>query len=99
MESTFYGMTTMDLRRAAYDFAEGNNINHPFNRTTRLAGKDWVLDFARRHRLSVRTPQSTSMNRVVAFDREKVAWGKSGPLGHFCPICGASVATSKFLQK
>lgn len=72
MESAFYGITVTDLRRAAYAFAEGNNINHPFNRSSRLAGKDWVLDFARRHRLSVRTPQSTSMNRVLAFEKEKV---------------------------
>ena len=73
MESAFYGISMMDLRRAAYDFAEGNNINHPFNRHTRLAGKDWAIDFNRRHRISVRTPQSTSMSRVVAFDREKVS--------------------------
>ena len=72
MESTFYGITMTDLRRAAYDFAEGNNINHRFNRVNRLAGKDWVLDFNRRHHISVRTPQSTSMNRVLAFDRDKV---------------------------
>ena len=72
MEGLFYGMTTTDLRRIAYDFAEANNINHVFNRRRRLAGKDWMLDFIRRHKLSVRTPQSTSMNRVVAFDREKV---------------------------
>ena len=29
-------------------------------------------DFIRQHKLSVRNPKSTSMNRVVAFDREKV---------------------------
>ena len=73
MESTFYGISMMDLRRAAYDFAEGNDINHRFNRHSRLAGKDWALDFNRRHHISVRTPQSNSMNRVLAFDREKVS--------------------------
>jgi len=73
MEGIFYGMSTTDLRRIAYEFAEGNKINHVFSRRKRMAGKDWMIDFVRRHNLSVRTPQSTSMNRVVAFEREKVS--------------------------
>lgn len=72
MEGIFYGMSTIDLRPTAYEFAEANGINHVFNRVTRLAGKDWMLDFIKRHNLSARKPQSTSMNRVVAFDRDKV---------------------------
>ena len=63
MESAFYGITTMDLRRAAYRVTV----------VSRLAGKDWMHEFAHRHHLSIRTPQSTSMNRVLAFDREKVS--------------------------
>ena len=73
MEGIFYGMSTCDLRRIAYDFAEANNVSHPFNQTQRMAGKDWVTDFIKRNHLAVRTPQSTSMNRVLAFDREKIA--------------------------
>ena len=29
MEGIFYGMSTCDLRRIAYDFAEANNVSHP----------------------------------------------------------------------
>src|SRR6218665_978807 len=72
MEGIFYGMSTADLRRIAYDFAEINNVNHSFNRRQRMAGKDWMMNFIKRHHLAVRIPQSTSMNRVLAFEREKV---------------------------
>src|SRR6218665_1226218 len=72
MEGIFYGMSTADLRLIAYDFAEINNVNHSFNRRQRMAGKDWMMNFIKRHHLAVRIPQSTSMNRVLAFEREKV---------------------------
>jgi len=31
MEGIFYGMSTADLRRIAYNFSEVNNVNHAFN--------------------------------------------------------------------
>src|SRR6218665_3261440 len=37
-----------------------------------MAGKDWMMNFIKRHYLAVRIPQSTSMNRVLAFETEKV---------------------------
>ena len=40
MEGTFYGMSTADLRRIAYDFAEINNVNHSFNRSNEWLGKN-----------------------------------------------------------
>src|SRR6218665_1062931 len=63
MEGTFYGMSTADFRRIAYDFAEINrtNVNHSLNRRQRMAGKDWMMNFIKRHHLAVRIPQSTSM--------------------------------------
>src|SRR6218665_1893144 len=72
MEGIFCGMSTADLRRIAYSFAEVNNVNHAFNRRQRMAGKDWIMNLIKRHHLAVRIPQSTSMNRVLAFEREKV---------------------------
>src|SRR6218665_1698401 len=72
MEGIFFGMSTADLRRIAYNFAEVNNVTHAFNRRQRMAGKDWMMNFIKRHHLAVRIPQSTSMNRVLAFEREKV---------------------------
>jgi hypothetical protein len=73
MEMLFYGLSGFYFRRLSYDFAETNNINHPFDRQKRLAGKDWMISFLRRHHLSLRTPQPTSINRVAAFDPDKVS--------------------------
>src|SRR6218665_2580965 len=53
-------------------FAEINNVNHSFSRRQRMAGKDWMMNFIKRHHLAVRIPQSTSMNRVLAFESGKV---------------------------
>jgi len=72
MEGIFYGMSTADLHRIAYNFAEINNVNHSFSRRQRMVGKDWMMNFIKRHHLAVRISQSTSMNRVLAFEREKV---------------------------
>jgi len=58
MEGLFYGMSTTDLCHIAYDFAEANNINHVFSRQKRLARKDWMIDFIRRHDLC----QNTTVN-------------------------------------
>lgn len=41
----FYGITAVQLRRAAYEFVEKNNITHNFNPTNRMAGKDWLHGF------------------------------------------------------
>lgn len=36
----FYGMTAVNLRKLAYDFAEANNIKHSFNKERKIAGID-----------------------------------------------------------
>ena len=41
----FYGLTIKMVRQIAFKFAEQNNLNHKFNRTTQLAGKDWYYSF------------------------------------------------------
>lgn len=70
LEERFYGMTSIDLRRMAYDLAEKNNINHKFNKITKLAGEDWLLGFKRRHpNVVLRNPEKTSAARARAFNR------------------------------
>ena len=45
----FYGISTHDLRRAAFDFAERNDIKHNFNKDTSMAGRDWLNGFLKRN--------------------------------------------------
>ena len=73
MEKRLYGLTTIDVRRLAFDVAEKWGIDCPFNKTTRMAGKDWLAGFFSRFPgLSIREPQGTSIARAVGFNRPKV---------------------------
>lgn len=41
----FYGLTPIELRRLAFEYAEANHIPHRFNNDTKLAGPDWLQLF------------------------------------------------------
>ncbi|MGL5029183.1 MAG: hypothetical protein ACRC6C_03670, partial [Wolbachia pipientis] len=70
MESRMYGLSTCDVRSLAYQLAVKNKIDHPFCKETKMAGKDWLIGFRRRHpELSLRTPEATSSARARAFNR------------------------------
>lgn len=74
MESRLFGLTKTDLRLLAFQLAERNNLNHPFNKETGLAGLDWVSGFLKRHsELSLRSPEATSAARAMGFNRAVVS--------------------------
>ena len=73
MESQMYALTTTDVRRLAYELAERQNLQHPFDRNTRMAGKDWLRSFMARHpTLSIRVPIGTSLARINGFNQAAV---------------------------
>ena len=49
MENAFYGLTTMDIRRLAFDLAEKMKLQHPFSKKLKLAGIEWLRSFLKRH--------------------------------------------------
>ncbi|CAH2018479.1 unnamed protein product, partial [Acanthoscelides obtectus] len=56
MESKFYGLTSQDVRRMAYELAARNKIKHPFS-PSGAAGRAWIDLFLKRHpELSIRKP-------------------------------------------
>ena len=71
----FYGLTAMEARRLAAEFAtmcvpEGKI---PSSWTTaQCAGKDWLRKFLKRNKLSLRTPEPTSMARATGFNKKAV---------------------------
>ncbi|XP_022198888.1 tigger transposable element-derived protein 6-like [Nilaparvata lugens] len=62
-----------ELRCAAYSLAEKNKIPHTFNHEKKMAGKDWVAGFKKRHpSISLRTPEATSLARAQGFNKVNV---------------------------
>jgi len=72
LESRLFGLTMQDLRRLVFQYCEKNQIKHPFNKETQMAGEDWARLFLRRHScLSVRQPEGMSIGRAMGFNRAK----------------------------
>lgn len=53
----------IELKRVVYEYAEKNKTNHRFDKVTK---------FANNPNLSLGKPESTSVNRVKVFNRDKV---------------------------
>lgn len=69
----FYGISSLELRRLVYEFAEKNNIQNNFNKASRLAGPDWLESFLKRNpSISLRKPEATSLNRIAGFNKNEV---------------------------
>ena len=73
LDLRFYGMTIKTLRELAYQYAMKNNIKHRFSDETKMAGVDWARSFMSRHNLVLRTPQKTSVGRIMGFNKPQVS--------------------------
>lgn len=74
MEERLFGLTTLDLRRLAYQLAVRNSKAHNFNTDKQMAGVDWLKGFLRRHPdLSIRKPEATSAARAMGFNKVAVS--------------------------
>ncbi|XP_045778142.1 uncharacterized protein LOC123876058 [Maniola jurtina] len=70
----FYGLTTKDCRKVAYEMAVINKIKMPQSWiVNQMAGIDWLKSFRKRHNeLSLRKPEACSLARATAFNKETV---------------------------
>ena len=74
LEGRFFGMTRNDLMTLAFEVAEENGLDHPFNREKRSAGKGWYQSFLKRFPdISLRQPAATSLARATGFNRDAVS--------------------------
>ena len=70
MESQMYALTTTDVRHLASELTEWKNLQHPFDRNTHMAGKDWMWSFMAKHStLTIRVPVGTSLACINGFNR------------------------------
>ena len=70
MERRMCGLTTLDVRRFAYEIAVKTGANNPFNETTKMAGKNWLCGFFARHLdLAIKKSQATNIARALGFSK------------------------------
>jgi hypothetical protein len=73
MQNRFYGLSLLDLRSLAFELAERNGIENPFDKEKKIAGEAWAYGFMKRHsQLSLRCPEATSMARLAGFNHIQV---------------------------
>ncbi|KAJ8940649.1 hypothetical protein NQ318_012732 [Aromia moschata] len=73
LERRFYGITPLDARRFAFELAEHLQLDHPFNKTAKLIGNDWLSGFKKRNtQFSIRAPEPTSIARAAGFNKLQV---------------------------
>ena len=62
MKHKMFVLSTSEIRQLAFDLAEEKKVVQPFRLNNKMAGKDWLRGFLRRHHeISIRSPESTSM--------------------------------------
>lgn len=68
-----YGLTTNQARSLAFEYAVKLDTKYPNSwDENKKAGKDWVIKFIKKHGLSVRKPENTSLARATAFNRPNI---------------------------
>lgn len=73
LNNMYYALTAKGLRRLAFEYARVYNIPNRFNVESKLAGKEWLRCFMKRHSdLSLRQPTATSVARAMGFNQEQV---------------------------
>ena len=62
-----------EFLKLAFQFPEHMKLNHQFNKMKGMAGKDFYYAFMKRHPdLSLRSAESTSLQRAKGFNKEQV---------------------------
>uniref|UniRef100_A0A1Y1NM29 DDE-1 domain-containing protein n=1 Tax=Photinus pyralis TaxID=7054 RepID=A0A1Y1NM29_PHOPY len=73
MEARLFGLTLTECRQLAFQLADQNRIEHPFNQDRKMAGQGWMQGFLNRHKdLSIRKPEATSGARAMGFNKVAV---------------------------
>ena len=70
----FYGLSTKDCRRVAYQMAKVNNLKIPQSWIdSELAGFEWLRSIRKRHpEISLRKPEACSLARATAFNKHNI---------------------------
>uniref|UniRef100_H2Y7T0 HTH CENPB-type domain-containing protein n=1 Tax=Ciona savignyi TaxID=51511 RepID=H2Y7T0_CIOSA len=71
----FYGLTKQKARKLAFEYAQFKEKDIPSSwQNNKMAGEDWLKGFRRRQgSISLRSPESTSLARAMAFNQHNVS--------------------------
>ncbi|VVC45624.1 Hypothetical protein CINCED_3A022598 [Cinara cedri] len=58
------GLKKVEYQKLIYDFAVNNNIPHRFSNITKLAGKDWMMNFMKKYNFSLKKPKATIIRQI-----------------------------------
>lgn len=73
LDNKMMPMNKKEFLRLAFEMAEHLKIQHQFNKDKKTAGDKFYYQFLSRHpNLSLRKPQSTSIQRAVGFNKFQV---------------------------
>jgi hypothetical protein len=74
LSKLFYGLTTVDLPKLAFAYAERLKVAHNFLQRNQVSWQRLVRGILRRNPgISLRRPQATSINRITAVNKEEIA--------------------------
>lgn len=70
----YYGLAPKEIRKVAFEYSAANKVTTPENWSKQnMASADWFSAFMKRHpRLSIRTPEATSLGRATSFNKFNV---------------------------
>lgn len=72
-DDRFMPLSRKEFMKLSFDLAEHLKIPHQFNKQNKAAGKQFYYDFMARHpELSLRRPESTSLQRALGFNKHQV---------------------------
>lgn len=88
MEERFGKLSFLDVRSLAYQLAEKKNLRHTFSKTKRIAGKDWLRGFRKRHpEVVLRNPEIPWLEKGRAIKAAKRAMmAAQNPISSRAPI-------------
>lgn len=68
------GLSVMEIREIAFEYAEKFDLDHPFDQNNKRAGEDWWQGFYKRNKdkISIRKPESLSLARSRGMNREAI---------------------------
>lgn len=68
-----FGMTKLQVRKFAYEYANKNGLQHCFHDESKMAGVNWVTGFLKCHKeITLWVPEMTSLRRIMGFNKPQV---------------------------